>query len=58
VEYLAGLIHHNDAGSQYTSIAFTDRLTEAGIEPSIGSVVATRSTTPSPRSSSDCSKQS
>jgi putative transposase len=26
---LAGLIHHNDAGSQYTSIAFTERLTAA-----------------------------
>ena len=35
---LAGLIHHNDAGSQYTSIAFTDRLAEAGIDPSVGSV--------------------
>ena len=27
---LAGLIHHHDAGSQYTSIAFTERLAEAG----------------------------
>ena len=35
---LAGLIHHHDAGSQYTSIAFTDRLAEAGIDPSVGSV--------------------
>jgi putative transposase len=35
---LAGLIHHNDAGSQYTSIAFTERLGEAGIDASVGSV--------------------
>ena len=35
---LAGLVHHNDAGSQYTSIAFTTRLSEAGIDPSVGSV--------------------
>ena len=32
------LIGHADAGSQYTSIAFTDHLAEAGIRPSIGSV--------------------
>jgi putative transposase len=35
---LTGLIHHNDAGSQYTSIAFTDRLIEAGVDASVGSV--------------------
>ena len=35
---LSGLVHHNDAGSQYTSIAFTERLAEAGIDPSVGSV--------------------
>lgn len=35
---LRGLVHHNDAGSQYTSIAFTERLAEAGIDPSVGSV--------------------
>jgi putative transposase len=33
-----GLVHHSDAGSQYTSIAFTDALLEAGIAGSIGSV--------------------
>lgn len=33
---LSGLIHHNDRGSQYTSIAFTERLTEAAIDASIG----------------------
>jgi putative transposase len=35
---LAGLVHHNDAGSQYTSIAFTTCLIEAGIDASVGSV--------------------
>jgi putative transposase len=35
---LAGLIHHTDAGSQYTSIAFTDRLAAAGISASVGTV--------------------
>ena len=34
----AGLIHHSDAGSQYLSIRYTDRLVEAGIKPSVGSV--------------------
>ena len=34
---LTGLVHHTDAGIQYTSIAFTDRLAEAGIDPSVGS---------------------
>ena len=34
----AGLIHHSDRGSQYVSIKYTERLVEAGIEPSVGSV--------------------
>ena len=33
-----GLIHHSDAGSQYTSFAFTARLIAAGIDASIGTV--------------------
>jgi putative transposase len=33
-----GLIHHSDRGSQYLSICYTERLAEAGIEPSVGSV--------------------
>ncbi|OAG27896.1 transposase [Thermodesulfatator autotrophicus] len=33
-----GLIHHSDRGVQYLSIRYTDRLAEAGIEPSVGSV--------------------
>jgi putative transposase len=35
---LRGLISHSDAGSQYVSIAFTERLAEAGIDPSVGSI--------------------
>ncbi len=38
VNSLGGLIHHNDAGSQYTSVRFTDRLLVEGIDPSIGVV--------------------
>lgn len=35
---IQGLVHHSDAGSQYTSIRYTARLADAGAEPSIGSV--------------------
>lgn len=35
---LGYLVHHSDAGSQYTALAFGQRLAEAGITPSIGSV--------------------
>jgi len=35
---LAGLVHHTDAGSQYTSIAFTERLAAAGVSASVGTV--------------------
>ena len=31
------LVHHSDRGTQYLSMRYTDRLTEAGIEPSVGS---------------------
>jgi putative transposase len=33
-----GLVHHSDRGSQYLSIKYTERLAEAGIEPSVRSV--------------------
>ena len=33
-----GLIHHSDRGSQYTSVEFGNRLREAGLLPSMGSV--------------------
>jgi putative transposase len=32
------LVHHSDRGSQYVSIKYTERLADAGIEPSVGSV--------------------
>jgi putative transposase len=35
---LSGLVAHSDAGSQYTSIALTTRLLEAGIDASVGTV--------------------
>lgn len=31
-----GLIHHSDRGSQYVSIRYSERLSEAGINPSVG----------------------
>jgi putative transposase len=37
-ERLDGLIHHSDAGSQYTAIRYTDALAGVGALPSIGSV--------------------
>ncbi len=33
-----GLIHHSDRGAQYVSIRYTERLAEAGVEVSVGSV--------------------
>ncbi len=33
-----GVVCHSDAGSQYTAIAYTDRLAEIGAQPSIGTV--------------------
>ena len=37
-ELVAGLVHHSDAGSQYTAIRYTKRLTEAGAVASIGTI--------------------
>jgi transposase InsO family protein len=34
----SNLIHHSDRGTQYLSIRYTERLAQAGIEPSVGSV--------------------
>jgi putative transposase len=31
------LVHHSDRGTQYLAMRYTDRLAEAGIEPSVGS---------------------
>jgi len=33
-----GLVHHSDRGVQYVSIRYTERLAEAGVVPSVGSV--------------------
>jgi transposase InsO family protein len=33
-----GVVHHSDRGCQYLSIRYTERLAEAGAEPSVGSV--------------------
>ncbi len=34
----AGVVHHSDRGVQYTAIRYTERLAEAGVERSVGSV--------------------
>jgi transposase InsO family protein len=36
-EDVGDLIHHSDRGSQYLAMRYTDRLTDAGMEPSVGS---------------------
>ena len=33
-----GLVHHSDRGVQYLSIRYTERLAEAGVESSVGSI--------------------
>lgn len=35
---LTGLVNHHDHGSQYLSVAYTERLADAGIKPSVGAV--------------------
>ena len=34
----SGLVHHSDRGSQYLALRYTERLVDAGVEPSVGSV--------------------
>ena len=34
----SGLVHHSDRGVQYVSDKYSERLAEAGIDPSVGSV--------------------
>ena len=47
------LVHHSDRGSQYVSIRYTERLAEAGVEPSVGSVGdATTMLSPKPSTAS------
>jgi len=35
---IQGVVHHSDRGSQYLSIRYSERLIEAGAQPSVGSV--------------------
>ena len=49
------LIHHSDKGSQYVSILYTERLAQAGIEPSVGSR-GTATTMPWRRQSTGCTR--
>jgi putative transposase len=32
------VVHHSNRGSQYLSIRYSERLAQAGVEPSVGSV--------------------
>lgn len=52
-----GLVHHGDRGSQFVSIRYTERLAEAGIEPSVGSVGDSYDNA-SPRRSTDSVRRS
>ena len=53
-----GLRCHSDAGSQFTSIRYGERLAEIGATPSIGTVSATATTTPWPRPSTATTRPS
>jgi putative transposase len=53
----SSLVHHSDRGSQYVSIRYSERLAEAGVEPSVGSR-ATATTTRWPRRSTGCTRPS
>jgi putative transposase len=44
---LYDLVHHSDRGVQYLAIRYTERLADAGIEPSVGSGIGRQ---PEPRS--------
>ena len=50
------LAHRSNRGVQYLSIRYTERLAEAGIEPSVGCASAIPTTTRRPRASSACMK--
>jgi putative transposase len=49
--------HHSDRGSQYVSIRYTERLDQAGIQPSVGSK-AIAMTTPWPQPSTGSTRPS
>jgi putative transposase len=46
---VTGVVHHSDAGAQYTSIRYAGRLADAGALASIGTVGDKATTTPSPK---------
>ena len=50
------LVHHSDRGSQYVSIRYSERLAEAGIEPSVGSTGDRAMTTRWPSPSTGCTR--
>ena len=54
---LKDVVHHTDRGSQYTSIRFTERLAEAGIQQSVGAVGSSYATL-SPRPSTASTRPS
>ena len=51
-----GLSHHSDRGGPYLSIRYIERLADAGIDPSVGSM-AVPMTTPWPSPSTVCTRQ-
>ena len=51
LQLINGVITHSDAGSQYVSVAYTERLAELGAVPSIGTIGDCPMTTASPRRS-------
>ena len=53
----SSLIHHSDRGSQYVSIRYSERLAEAGVEPSVGSKGDSYDN-PWPRPSTACARPS
>jgi putative transposase len=57
VKDLSGLIHHNDAGSQYTSVRFTERLLEA-VSMRRSARSGMRMTMLSPNPSTGCTRRS
>ena len=52
-----GLIHHSDRGAQYLTMNYTQRLSEANLVPSVGSVGHIPTTTPWPRRSTASTRQ-
>lgn len=38
IAHLTRLVSYSDSGSEYTSVALTSRLVEAGVDPSVGSI--------------------